>query len=212
MSRAHSYSHSRARSPTFTSLHLCHSSFSNTFAAFPTSQFILQPFRCFIYVTAHSPNPSVASPTSQFIIQPFRRFTYVTAHSPTLLSLLLRHLARRPCYTSMLVKKFSSIIPWGRKSDTKHSVTLQSHAVARGHTHTHTHTHTHMHAADYTVFLYDGIDFFLCTHMPTLPYPLDRMILRNDQFNPHHRHPRRRVTRWKGKGKKKRRTKHRLGL
>ena len=36
-------------------------------------------------------NPSVTSPTSQLIIQPFRRFTYVTAHSPTHLSLLLRH-------------------------------------------------------------------------------------------------------------------------
>ena len=27
---------------------------------------------------------SVTSPTSQLILQPFRRFTYVTAHSPTL--------------------------------------------------------------------------------------------------------------------------------
>ena len=70
--------------------------------------FILQPFRCFTYVTAHSlcsfSKLSVASPTSQFILQPFRRFTnvtahsptlrcfiYVTAHSPTLISLLLRH-------------------------------------------------------------------------------------------------------------------------
>ena len=38
------------------------------------------------------PNPSVALPTSQLILQPFRCFTYVTALSPTLLSLLLRHL------------------------------------------------------------------------------------------------------------------------
>ena len=78
---------------------------------------ILQPFRHFTDVTAHSPtlsllhlrhssfsNPSVALPTSQlilqpfsrlptsqFILQPFRCFTYVTAHSPTLLSLLLRY-------------------------------------------------------------------------------------------------------------------------
>ena len=65
---------------------------------------ILQPFRHFTYVTAHSPslpslhlrhssfsNPSVASSTSQLILQPFRRFTYVTAHSPTLPSLYLRH-------------------------------------------------------------------------------------------------------------------------
>ena len=36
-------------------------------------------------------NPSVASPTSQLILQPFRRFTNVTAHSPTLPSLYQRH-------------------------------------------------------------------------------------------------------------------------
>ena len=51
-------------SPTFLSLHLCHNSFSN---------------------------PSVALPTSQLILQLFRCFAYITAHSPTLLSLLLRH-------------------------------------------------------------------------------------------------------------------------
>ena len=50
--------------PNFPSLHLRHSSFSNPSGALPTSQVILQPFRC---------------------------FTYVTAHTPTLLSLLLRH-------------------------------------------------------------------------------------------------------------------------
>ena len=38
MSRAHSYSQSRARSPTFSSLQLRHSSFSNPFFASPTSQ------------------------------------------------------------------------------------------------------------------------------------------------------------------------------
>ena len=48
----------------FPSLHLRHNSFSNPFIVLPTSQLILQPFRC---------------------------FTYVTVHSPTLLSLLLRH-------------------------------------------------------------------------------------------------------------------------
>ena len=53
-----------AHSPTFLSLHLHHSSFSN---------------------------PSVALPTSQLILQPFRCLTYVTANSQTLLSLLLRH-------------------------------------------------------------------------------------------------------------------------
>ena len=123
MSRAHSYSHSRAHSKTFPSLHLRHSSFSNPSVALPTSQLILQPFRS--YVTAHSPtllslcsfsNLSVTSPTSQLILQPFRRFTYVTAHSltlpllhlchssfsnpsfvsPTSQALHIRHLASRP--------------------------------------------------------------------------------------------------------------------
>ena len=55
---------SRAHSPPLPSLHLRHSSFSN---------------------------PSVALPTSQRILQHFRCFTYVTVHSPTLLLLLLRH-------------------------------------------------------------------------------------------------------------------------
>ena len=55
---------------------------------------ILQPFRHFTYVTAHSPTlpslylrqssfskPSVAWPTSQFVLQPFFRFSYVTSSS-----------------------------------------------------------------------------------------------------------------------------------
>ena len=36
-------------------------------------------------------NLSVASPTSQLILQPYRRFTYVTAHSPIVPLLHLRH-------------------------------------------------------------------------------------------------------------------------
>ena len=69
---------SRAHSPTFPSLHLHHSSFSNLSVTSPTSQLILQPFCCFTYVTAHFPtlpllhlhrssfsNPSVACPMSQ---------------------------------------------------------------------------------------------------------------------------------------------------
>ena len=42
-------------SPTLTSLHLRHSSFSNPSAALPTSQRILQPFRCFTYIIGTSP-------------------------------------------------------------------------------------------------------------------------------------------------------------
>ena len=83
-----------AYSPTLPSIYLRHSSFSNLSVASPTSQLILQSFRCFTYVTAHSPtlpsiylrhssfsNPSVASPTSQLILQSFFRFSYVTGSS-----------------------------------------------------------------------------------------------------------------------------------
>ena len=115
MSRAHSYSHSRAHSPSFPSLHLRHNSFSNPSLALPTSQLILQPFRCFTYVTTHSPtlpllylhhssfsNPSLALPTSQLILQLYPCFTYVTAHSPTLPLLHLRHSSfSNPSFASM---------------------------------------------------------------------------------------------------------------
>ena len=63
----------------------------------PTSQLILQPFRCFTHVIDthlhHSsfPNPSAASCTPQLILQPFRRYTYVKGHSTTLSLLRLRH-------------------------------------------------------------------------------------------------------------------------
>ena len=123
-----------AHSPTLPFLHLRRSSFSNPSIASHTSQLcsfsklsvtsrtsqlILQSFRRFTYVRAHSltlpllhlwrssfsnpsfashttqlcsfSNLSISSPTSQLILQPFRRFTYVTTHSPTLLLLHLRH-------------------------------------------------------------------------------------------------------------------------
>ena len=89
-------------SPTLTSLHLRHSSFSNPSAALPTSHhstalpLLHLRHRHFTYVTAHSPtlpplhlrhssfyNPSAASPTSQVILQPFRCLTYVTGTSRT---------------------------------------------------------------------------------------------------------------------------------
>ena len=89
MSRAHSYSHSRAHSPSFQSPHLSHSSFwfSKLSVTSPTSQLILQPFpRSFSKLL-------VSSPTSQLILilQASHHFTYVTAHYPTLPSLYLRH-------------------------------------------------------------------------------------------------------------------------
>ena len=46
---------SSAHSPTFPSLHLRSNSFSNPSVALPTSQLILRPFRCFTYITVHSP-------------------------------------------------------------------------------------------------------------------------------------------------------------
>ena len=86
MSRVHRHSHSRAHSPTF------------------PSQLIPQPFRCFTYVTAHSPTllslllryrlfayVTWRAAHGPFMIQRFRHLTYVTAHSPTLPSLYLRH-------------------------------------------------------------------------------------------------------------------------
>ena len=72
------------------------------FVASPTSQLILQPFRRFIYVTAHSTtvpllhlrhrhfilhgsfsNPSDALPTSQLVLQPFCCFIYIIGTLPT---------------------------------------------------------------------------------------------------------------------------------
>ena len=45
---------------------------------------------------------SITSPTSQLVLQPFRRFTYVTAHSPTLPLLHLRHSSfYNPSFASM---------------------------------------------------------------------------------------------------------------
>ena len=46
---------SRAYSPTFPSLHLRYNSLSNPSVTLPTSQLFLHPFRCFTYVTVHSP-------------------------------------------------------------------------------------------------------------------------------------------------------------
>ena len=101
MSSFRHFTYITTHSPTLPSLYQRHSLLSNPFVASPTSQFILQPFFRFSYVTSSSLNSprelcsfsnlSVALPTSQLILQPFRRFTNVTAHSPTLLLLHLRH-------------------------------------------------------------------------------------------------------------------------
>ena len=67
-------------------------SFSKLSVTSPTSQLILQPFRSFTYVTAHSPTiPLFHLRHSSFSNPSFPRFTYVTTHSPTLPLLHLRH-------------------------------------------------------------------------------------------------------------------------
>ena len=88
------YPHSLTNNQGYASLQ-CAFSFYNISVTSPTSQHILQPFRRFIYATAHSPtlpllhlrhcsfsNPSLASPTSQ--------------------ALHVIHLASRPC----------DLVPW----------------------------------------------------------------------------------------------------
>ena len=62
---------SSAHSTIFPPVHLRHSSFSNLSVALPTSQLILQPFRCFTYVTVHST-------TLRSLLLRHRLFTYVT--------------------------------------------------------------------------------------------------------------------------------------
>ena len=56
---------------TFPSLHLRHNRFSNPSVVLPKSHLILQPFRCFTYVTAHSP-------TVIWLLLRHKLFTYVT--------------------------------------------------------------------------------------------------------------------------------------
>ena len=69
---------SSARSPSFPSLHLRHSSFSNPSVASSMPQLILQPLFRFSYVTGAFSNPSVSSSMPQLILQPLFRFSYVT--------------------------------------------------------------------------------------------------------------------------------------
>ena len=57
----------------------------------PASQFIFQPFPSLYQCHSSFSKPPVALPMSKLILQTFRCFIYVTAHSPTLLSLLLHH-------------------------------------------------------------------------------------------------------------------------
>ena len=78
-------------SPSQTWLHLRHSSFFNPSVASPTSQLILQIFRCFTSVTAHSLTlPSLHLRHSSFYNPS------VASSSPQVLR--LRHLESRPCW------------------------------------------------------------------------------------------------------------------
>ena len=72
-----SFSNPSFASPTSQALHLIH----------------LASRSCHSFINEQSSfcNLSVTSSTSQLILQPFRRFTYVTAHSPTLPLLQLCH-------------------------------------------------------------------------------------------------------------------------
>ena len=91
---------------------------------FHLAELILQPFRHFTYVTAHSPtlpslylrhnslsNSSVASPTSQLIVQPFFRLSYITAHSdsPRFPSQLILQPFRRFTYVKAHSPTFPSL-------------------------------------------------------------------------------------------------------
>ena len=77
-------------SPTSQALHLRHSLFSNTSAALPKPQLILQPFRRFIYATAHS----TARPPLHLR---HRSFYNLSVASPTSQAIHVLHLASRPC-------------------------------------------------------------------------------------------------------------------
>ena len=80
-------------SPTLPSLYLRHSSFSKPYVTSPTSQFILQPFFRFSYVTISSLNSpgEPPMPGSDKCLYLFFLLTHFTAHSPTFPSLHLRH-------------------------------------------------------------------------------------------------------------------------
>ena len=88
---------------------------------------ILQPFRLFTYVTAHSPtlpslylrhssfsSPSVVSPTSQLILKPLFRFTYVMGSSLTSLSELPLIACFRLYLTAVVAQSFGLKYEWER--------------------------------------------------------------------------------------------------
>ena len=118
MSRAHSYRD------------IQQSSFSNLSVTSPTSQLILI-FQALSLHLRHSSfsNPSLALPTSKHILQPFRCFTYITAHSPTLLLLLLRHrIFTYVTWRAAHAVIWQSALPHSSCSPWKHFCVLRPHA------------------------------------------------------------------------------------
>ena len=86
-----------------------HCSFSNLSVTIPTSQLILQPFRCLTYVTVHSQ-------TFLSLLLCHRLFTYVTwraAHAPSTPLVVLNRV-----YTGMLSSAFINItiMKWNEKT------------------------------------------------------------------------------------------------
>ena len=77
-------------SPSFPSLHLCRSSFSNLSVTSPTSQLILQPFHRSTYVKAYSPT----LPLLHLRHSSFSNLSFV---SPTSQDFHLRHMSSHPC-------------------------------------------------------------------------------------------------------------------
>ena len=83
-----------ALSPTLPLLHLRHSSFSNLSFASHTSQVLHlchQASRPWCKTRMRYERPIKWHAWTELILQAFRHFTYVTAHSPTLPSIYLRH-------------------------------------------------------------------------------------------------------------------------
>ena len=93
---------SSSHSPTFQSLHLRRSSFSNPSVALPTSQLVFQTFRCFTYATAHSSTLlPVTSPTSQLFSNPFVTFLRHSSFSNPSVASPTSQIILRPFFTSL---------------------------------------------------------------------------------------------------------------
>ena len=92
------------------------SSFSNLSVTLPTSQLILQSFRRFIYVTAHSPTLPLFLLRHSSFFNPYFAF-------PTSQALHLRHLANRPWYRlsflNSYLEQMSKIVSMHRVKKTR---------------------------------------------------------------------------------------------